>query len=79
MTKKIKNIESNVKDKHLVEIRRMEIVKAAVDLFVKERLSQNHREGNRPKVWMGIKEKLHIGKIYRNTEKQNFIKDIDQS
>jgi len=36
MKKKIKNIESNVKDMHLVEIRRMEIVKAAVDLFVRK-------------------------------------------
>jgi len=36
MAKKVKNIESNVKDKHLVEIRRMEIVKAAVDLFVRK-------------------------------------------
>jgi len=35
MSKKLKNIESNVKDKHLVEVRRMEIVKAAVDLFVR--------------------------------------------
>ncbi len=36
MEKKLKNIESNVKNKHLIEIRRMEIVKAAVDLFVRK-------------------------------------------
>ena len=36
MAKKHKNIESNVKDKHLIEVRRMEIVKAAVDLFVRK-------------------------------------------
>lgn len=36
MAKKLKDIESNVKDKHLIEIRRMEIVKAAVDLFVRK-------------------------------------------
>ena len=30
MAKKLKDIESNVKDKHLIEVRRMEIVKAAV-------------------------------------------------
>ena len=36
MAKKLKNIESNVKDKHLIEVRRMEIVKAAVDLFVRK-------------------------------------------
>lgn len=34
--KKLKNIKSNVKDKHLIEVRRMEIVKAAVDLFVRK-------------------------------------------
>lgn len=36
MEKKLNNIESNVKDKHLIEVRRMEIVKAAVDLFVRK-------------------------------------------
>ena len=36
MAKKVKDIESNVKDKHLIEIRRMEIVKASVDLFVRK-------------------------------------------
>ena len=36
MSKKLKNIETNVKDKHLIEVRRMEIVKAAVDLFVRK-------------------------------------------
>ena len=36
MAKKVKDIESNVKDKHLIEVRRMEIVKASVDLFVRK-------------------------------------------
>lgn len=36
MPKTIKDIESSVKDKNLVELRRMEIVKAAVDLFVRK-------------------------------------------
>jgi len=34
--KKTKKIESQVKDKELIEIRRMEIVKAAVDIFVRK-------------------------------------------
>ncbi len=36
MDKSLKKIESQVKDKELVELRRMEIVKAAVDLFVQK-------------------------------------------
>lgn len=36
MAKKTQNIESSVKDKNLIEVRRMEIVKAAVDLFVRK-------------------------------------------
>lgn len=36
MPKTIKDIESSVKDKNLIELRRMEIVKAAVDLFVRK-------------------------------------------
>ncbi len=36
MLKKTKKIESQIKDKELVEIRRMEIVKAAVDIFVRK-------------------------------------------
>ncbi|MFQ5787888.1 MAG: TetR/AcrR family transcriptional regulator [Thermodesulfobacteriota bacterium] len=36
MMKKTKKIESQIKDKELVEIRRMEIVKAAVDIFVRK-------------------------------------------
>lgn len=36
MERAIKHIESRVKDKQLIEIRRMEIVKAAVELFVRK-------------------------------------------
>ncbi len=36
MERAIKHIESRVKDKQLVELRRMEIVKAAVELFVRK-------------------------------------------
>ena len=36
MIRKTKKIESQIKDKELVEIRRMEIVKAAVDIFVRK-------------------------------------------
>lgn len=36
MPKKIQSIKSSVKDKNLVEVRRREIVNAAVDLFVKK-------------------------------------------
>jgi len=36
MGKSLKKIESQVKDKELIEMRRMEIVKAAVDLFVRK-------------------------------------------
>lgn len=36
MERAIKHIESRVKDKQLIELRRMEIVKAAVELFVRK-------------------------------------------
>ena len=36
MSKSLKRIETQVKDKELIELRRMEIVKAAVDLFVQK-------------------------------------------
>lgn len=36
MNRETKQIESQIKDKKLVELRRMEIVKAAVDLFVRK-------------------------------------------
>lgn len=36
MERAIKHIESKVKDKQLIEIRRMEIVKAAVEIFVRK-------------------------------------------
>ncbi len=36
MERAVKHIESRVKDKQLIEVRRMEIVKAAVELFVRK-------------------------------------------
>ena len=36
MERAVKHIESRVKDKQLIELRRMEIVKAAVELFVRK-------------------------------------------
>ena len=40
-----KEIESSVKDKELIEIRRKEIVNAAVDLFVRKGFHKRMRGG----------------------------------